>query len=99
MRSATRSSTLIALLVLAPALGTLSAQGNTSPPPADTAGAEEGSGFEMRIGGIYVQGDRNTYFAGKTTPGTGTMTGGEGLLRGSGAGLFVRYFEGTFAGQ
>jgi hypothetical protein len=84
---------LIALLALAPSV----AAAQTDRPPPDPNAPP---GFEFRVGGILVSGQRHNTFGTSTgNERTGSLKGFDGLLRGTGAGLQVRYLEGSFLGR
>ena len=78
---------LYVTLALALSATGVQAQNAASPPAADSNAVGE-SGFEFRLGGIYMtSAERNYYYNKTATSGTGNLGGGEGLLRGSGGGI------------
>ncbi len=83
-----------ALVALA---GSLAAQAPVAPTVAPKVKGP--SKAEFRVGGIMVQGERNYDFLGSIGTATGTIKGVEVLLRGSGAGLYVRSMSGEFGTQ
>jgi hypothetical protein len=54
---------------------------------------------EFRIGGFMVSGERNYDYYNTVSSAKGSIRGVEVLLRGSGAGLYVRSLSGTFGKQ
>lgn len=74
------------------------ATGQGASVPSADGGDGSPSGGEFRVGGYYVNGQRN-YFFNKTQSATGSLTGFEMLLRGPGVGLAVRYYDGQFGTQ
>ena len=58
-----------------------------------------GSGYELRIGGIYAAADHNSFFAGTARAASGTVLGGEVHGRVGLFGLTVRNFDGKFGNQ
>src|SRR5690349_18317023 len=54
---------------------------------------------EFRIGGFMVSGERNYDVSSSVTSTAGSIRGVEVLLRGSGAGIYVRSLSGTFGTQ
>lgn len=61
---------------------------------------DAGSGFELRVGGYLLSGERNYAFNGAVAPsGTGRMQGVEVLLRGAGIGIYGKSLTSTFTGQ
>lgn len=90
-----------AFLVLA---SNLAAQAPAEAPATAPAAAPKPpkgpSRAEFRIGGFMVSGERNYNFASSAiTTATGSVRGVEVLLRGSGAGIYVRSLSGTFGNQ
>src|SRR5437016_2742580 len=84
----------VALLVVAGSIGSAQTQDTTAAVAAD----EGSSGFEFRIGGLYLSSaERNMYLQKKANTATGNVQGGEGLLRGGAIGISARYMEGVFA--
>ena len=67
----------------------------------DTLGvSDEGSGFEFRVGGYFLSGERNYSFNGAVAPtGSGQTRGVDVLLRGAGIGLYGKSITSTFTNQ
>ena len=65
-----------------------------------TTVSDESSGFEFRVGGYFLNGERNYAFNGAVAPsGSGQMRGVDVLLRGSGIGIYGKSITSTFTGQ
>ena len=76
-------------MTLLSATGLIAQSGNNGSP----------SDGEFRVGGYYVNGERNTFFHQTPQSATGNLTGFEMLMRTSGIGLSVRYYDGQFGTQ
>lgn len=76
------------------------AQAPTTPAAAAAPRAPKGpTRAEFRVGGFMVSGERNYDFVSGVKTATGSIRGVEVLLRGSGAGIYVRSLSGTFGDQ
>lgn len=84
----------VAALFMAPALHAQAA----AAPATDGGDGDPGSG-EFRLGGYYMNGERNYFFNKAAQSATGSLTGFEVLMRTSGIGLGVRYYDGQFGNQ
>jgi hypothetical protein len=87
---------LIVLTAIAAALGIPAhARAQDAGQSADAPGV----GNELRVGGYYMNGERNSFFNKATTTAPGNMQGVEVLMRASAIGLSVRSLSGTFTGS
>ena len=91
--------TCFALPLLAPAISRAQAVQTppaTPVPAADSSSGDGGSSVMFRVGGIMMNGERNSDFNKSVQQGTGSVKGVEVILRGGGIGLSFRSLSGTF---